>query len=171
MNPASSSSALAVFDAKFGLPDPPSLTFVDHNGMPLSSTNNSTNNSDFLDYGNGIEIALDIEWAHAMAPQASIVVLSATPDFNNFNEDIVQGMATLAGLPGVSVVSASYETYPGRLWSGVAGADLGQHNPGARRHSQPECELLRSIGRQLVLLWIGLSRRHRPKSCRSAARA
>jgi subtilase family serine protease len=110
LNPAYSSSALAVFDAKFGLPDPPSLTFVDHNGIPLSFSNNSTNNPDFLDYGEGAEIALDIEWAHAMAPQASIVVLSAPGDLDIFNPDdsIVQGMATLAGLPGVSVVSSSY---------------------------------------------------------------
>ena len=32
-----STSALAVFDKTFGLPDPPSLTFVDHTGTPLSS--------------------------------------------------------------------------------------------------------------------------------------
>ena len=66
-------SALAQFDATFGLPDPPSLTFVDHNGVPLSASNNPTNNPDFLNYGAGVEIALDIEWAHAMAPAASIV--------------------------------------------------------------------------------------------------
>ena len=43
-----------------------------------------------------------------MAPAASIVVLCATPDPANFFEDIPQGIATLAGLPGISVVSASY---------------------------------------------------------------
>ncbi len=103
-----STSALAVFDKTFGLPDPPSLTFVDHSGTPLSSSNNSSNNPDFLDYGAGLEISLDIEWAHAMAPAAKIVVLCATPDSANYYEDIPLGMATLAGLPGVSVVSASY---------------------------------------------------------------
>ncbi len=106
--PNYSTSALAVFDKTFGLPDPPSLTFVDHTGTPLSSTNNSSNNPDFDDYGDGVEIALDIEWAHAMAPGASIVVLCATPNDNNDFEDIPLGIATLAGLPGVSVVSASY---------------------------------------------------------------
>ena len=108
VNPAYSTSALAFFDQTFGLPDPPSLTFVDHNGVPLSSTNNSSNNPDFDNYGAGDEIALDIEWAHAMAPGASIVVLCATPDPANFYDDIPQGMATLAGLPGMSVVSSSY---------------------------------------------------------------
>ena len=43
-----------------------------------------------------------------MAPGASIVVLCATPDPANFYDDIPQGMATLAGLPGMSVVSSSY---------------------------------------------------------------
>ena len=77
-------------------------------GAPLSSSNNSGNNPDFDDYGAGLEIALDIEWAHAMAPGASIVVLCATQDPGDYYEDIPLGIATLAGLPDVSVVSASY---------------------------------------------------------------
>ncbi len=43
-----------------------------------------------------------------MAPGAKIVVLCDTPNPNNYYEEIPQGIATLAGLPGVSVVSASY---------------------------------------------------------------
>ena len=77
----------------------------------MSATNNSSNNPDFQDYGAGVEIALDIEWAHAMAPGASIVVLCAVPDANNYYEDIPLGIATLAGLPGISVISASYAWY------------------------------------------------------------
>ena len=46
----------------------------------MSSSNNASNNPDFDNYGAGVEIALDIEWAHAMAPAANIVVLCATPD-------------------------------------------------------------------------------------------
>ncbi len=107
-SPSYGSSALAVFDKTFGLTDPPSLTFVDHNGTPMSATNNSGNNPDFDNYGAGVEIALDIEWAHAMAPAASIVVLCATPDFSNFFEDVPLGIATLAGMPGISVISVSY---------------------------------------------------------------
>ena len=68
VNPAYSTSGLAVFDQTFGLPDPPSLTFVDHNGIPLSSTNNSSNNPDFDNYGAGDEIALDIEWRMRWLP-------------------------------------------------------------------------------------------------------
>ncbi len=106
-DPGYSTSALAEFDKTFGLPDPPSLTFVDHNGVPLSSSNNATNNPDFQNYGAGPEIALDIEWAHAMAPGANIVVLSATP-IPPYYQDITNGIATLAGMPGMSVISASY---------------------------------------------------------------
>src|SRR5262249_31940141 len=59
---------------------------------------------------------MDIEWAHAMAPGASIVVLCATPEMTGTNrgtwyEDIPLGIATLAGLPGMSVISASYGWY------------------------------------------------------------
>ena len=43
-----------------------------------------------------------------MAPDASIDVLSTIPDTANYYEDIPKGMATLAGLPGVTVVSVSY---------------------------------------------------------------
>ncbi len=110
-DPTYSSSALAIFDKTFGLPDPPSLTFVDHTGTPMSATNNSSSNPDFGNYGAGDEVALDIEWAHAMAPAASIVVLCAVPQSNNYYEDIPLGIATLAGLPGMSVISASYAWY------------------------------------------------------------
>ncbi len=108
INPAYKTSALAVFDKTFGLPDPPDLSFFDQGGNLLTSSNNSTNNPSFGNYGAGDEIALDIEWAHAMAPGASIDVLSGVPDPANDYDDISKGMATLAGLPGMSVVTASY---------------------------------------------------------------
>ena len=100
-----SGNPLSVFDKQFGVPDPPSLTFVDHAGVPYA---NSTSTSDFQNPGpsGDAEIALDIEWAHAMAPQASIVVLSTTPLPQG--QDIVNGLATLASLPGISVISCSY---------------------------------------------------------------
>ena len=57
-DPNYATSALPGFDKTFGLPNPPSLTFVDHNGIPLSASNNAGNNSDFINYGAGVEIAL-----------------------------------------------------------------------------------------------------------------
>ena len=63
-----------------------------------------------------------------MAPAASIVVLCATPDSANYYEDIPLGIATLAGLPGVSVDLGQLRLVP-RLTSAseVAGAELGHH--------------------------------------------
>ena len=65
-----STSALAIFDKTFGLPDPPSVNFFDHLGQPLSASNNPNNDPDFNVDQSGIfnsEAAMDIEWAHAMA--------------------------------------------------------------------------------------------------------
>ena len=113
-----STSALAIFDKTFGLPDPPSLNIFDHTGQPLSASNNFNNNFDFQVYQSSIfnaEAAMDIEWAHAMAPEASIDVLCLDPSFyGDFGSEAVPaGMAILAGLPGVSAVSVSYVTFAG----------------------------------------------------------
>ena len=74
-DPNYGTSALAVFDKTFGLPNPPSLKFFDQNGDPLTPGSPGSGN-----YGAGDEIALDIEWAHAMAPVANIDVLCTTVD-------------------------------------------------------------------------------------------
>jgi subtilase family serine protease len=96
-------NALAFFDRTFGLPDPPSLTFYDQTGKPITPSNPGPG-----DLGAGLEIALDIEWAHAMAPEARIDVVN--DDFSSLDA-IFQGMATAATLPGVSVVSISYLSF------------------------------------------------------------
>jgi parallel beta-helix repeat protein len=110
-----STSALAIFDQTFGLPDPPSLNFFDHLGRPMSASNNPSNNQSDFNVGQGAyafgEFSMDIEWAHAMAPGASIDVLCVNPAiYGGFPGDrgVPEGMAILAGLPGVSVVSVSW---------------------------------------------------------------
>jgi hypothetical protein len=60
---------LAVFDAQFGIPAPPSLTVVNQNGR--------TDDFPEVDAGWAGEIALDVEWAHAMAPGADILLVEA----------------------------------------------------------------------------------------------
>ena len=60
-------SDLHEFDVQFGLPDPV-LTTVNQSGgtsLPAGSS------------GWGLEIALDVEWAHAIAPQANILLVEA----------------------------------------------------------------------------------------------
>ena len=61
---------LAQFDADYGLADPPSLEVV----SPLGTVPFDPNNGDMQ--GWAFETTLDVEWAHAMAPGAKIVLLT-----------------------------------------------------------------------------------------------
>jgi subtilase family serine protease len=103
-NPAFSSSDLAQFDQQFGLSDPPSFTKYNENGQTtnLPGTDAAGAGNPAGDWE--IEEALDIEWAHAIAPGASIDLVEASSTSNN---DLFKAVATAASLPGVSVVSMS----------------------------------------------------------------
>jgi subtilase family serine protease len=67
-------SDLATFDAGYGLPAPPSLKIL----APLGAVAFDPNNSDMV--GWALETTLDVEWSHAMAPGAGIVVLTSPVD-------------------------------------------------------------------------------------------
>ena len=57
------------------------------------------------------EASLDVEWAHAVAPGASIVVYNAAYDPNNSTasfQNLLEAMQQASKLPGVSVVTLSY---------------------------------------------------------------
>jgi subtilase family serine protease len=56
---------LEAFDLQFGLPNPPGLNITDIGGQPC------------VDSGWSAETSLDVEWAHTVAPEASIEVLVA----------------------------------------------------------------------------------------------
>ena len=82
-NPAFSTSDLAKFDQQFGLPAPPS--FIKYN-----ETGQTTNlpGTDPAGAGNPLgdwetEEALNIEWAHAIAPGASIDLIEASTNLFN----------------------------------------------------------------------------------------
>jgi subtilase family serine protease len=92
-------SDLAAFDAQFNLPAPPSFRQVDENGNSSSDVP-----TDFT--GNWeVEEALDVEWAHAIAPKANIVLVEAfSPTFN----DLLTAVDTARNLPGVVAVSMSW---------------------------------------------------------------
>jgi subtilase family serine protease len=69
---------LAQFDAENGLPAPPSFTIV--NQQTIVTTNSS---DDFFTWA--VETSLDVEYAHAMAPGANIILaVAATDDSQNF---------------------------------------------------------------------------------------
>jgi hypothetical protein len=52
-----------------------------------------------------VEEALDVEWAHALAPGAGIILVECNTSNGN---DLYQGVRTAAALPGVSVVAMSW---------------------------------------------------------------
>ncbi len=105
-DPNFSQSDLAQFDLAFGLPDPPSFTKVNESGQtsPLPGTDPAGAGNPNGNWE--IEEALDIEWAHAMAPGANIVLVEASTDTNM--TDVFKAVTTAADLPGVSVVSMSW---------------------------------------------------------------
>ena len=90
---------LNTFDQFFGIPAPPKFQIIDQNGV-------TTQNPDII-----AEASLDVEWAHAVAPGASIVVYNAAYDPNDSTtsfENLFLAMKQASELPGVSVVTLSY---------------------------------------------------------------
>jgi Bacterial Ig-like domain (group 3) len=90
---------LATFDQYFGIPAPPSFTVVDQDGV-------TTQNDAIVG-----EASLDVEWAHAVAPGASIIVYNAAYVPTNAAasfEYLMEAMQQASKLPGVSVVTLSY---------------------------------------------------------------
>ncbi len=92
-------SDLAQFDKLFGLPDPPSFKKLGQDGSTdLPGTDPSGEWE--------MEEALDVEWAHAIAPAASIVLIEC--DSAGLESLLNGGVITAASLPGVSVVSMCF---------------------------------------------------------------
>jgi subtilase family serine protease len=86
---------LAVFDSTFGIAPPPHLTVVSQTGSKLPTTNAAWD----------VEIALDVEWAHAIAPGANILLVEATSDRWS---DLLAAVDYAKNQSGVSVVSMSW---------------------------------------------------------------
>ncbi len=87
-------SDLHKFDVAFGLPDPPSFIKTSASGtLPASN------------HGWASEIALDVEWAHVIAPGANILLVEAASasDFA-----LNQAEQYALGQPAVSVISMSF---------------------------------------------------------------
>ena len=96
-DPNFDASALHVFDQQFGLPDPPS--FTKFNMLGQTSPLPPEDEAFFL------ETALDVEWAHAIAPAATIDLVEASESDLN---DLSHASNTAATLLGASVVSQSW---------------------------------------------------------------
>lgn len=88
-------SDLHTFDAQFGLADP-ALKVVNQNGGAKLPGNNS---------GWALETALDVEWAHAMAPQASLLLVEAN---SSSLGNLLTAVNYARQQPGVVAVSMSW---------------------------------------------------------------
>jgi hypothetical protein len=88
---------LAVFDAKFGLAAPPSFAIVNQRGGSVKSVP--------VDSGWASEIALDVEWSHAIAPKARLALIETDSDDL---DNLLAGVKTARSMAGVSVVSMSW---------------------------------------------------------------
>jgi len=90
-------SDLHVFDQTFGLPDP---VFV-----KLNQNGSTTGRWPGVNAEWAGEIALDVEWAHAIAPAARIVLVEAS---SARVADLAAAINTARNYPGVSAVSMSW---------------------------------------------------------------
>jgi subtilase family serine protease len=89
-------SNLATFDSTYGIAAPPSFTKVNETGgstLPAASASW------------GLEESLDVEWAHAIAPGAKIVLVEAS---SSSLTDLLTAVNYARNLAGVSVVSMSW---------------------------------------------------------------
>jgi hypothetical protein len=124
-----------VFDAQYSLPPLTASTFTIYEAPGTTDDPTYPQGT-----GTAFETSLDVEWAHAMAPGANILLVeegsqsdekSAVSDF-----DIANGASYAANQPGVSVVSISYGGYEysfenglDALYTGANPADLSQYHP------------------------------------------
>jgi subtilase family serine protease len=92
-------SEVAAFNSQYGLQTfnsgGPTFTVVNQSGGSSLPTTNTTS----------LETALDVQWAHAMAPQANIILVE--PNTSAFS-DTDAAVNYVKAQPGVSVVSMSY---------------------------------------------------------------
>ncbi len=94
---------LAAFDAHFGIPAPPSFTQVAQDG----STNYPSTDPAGVGTNNWeLETALDVEWAHALAPGADILLVEASSTF--FSDLASNAVDYARNQPNVVAVSMSW---------------------------------------------------------------
>src|SRR5437764_7547695 len=93
------SADLTTFDSKFGLAAPPSFKKVSQTG--------STTVFPATDANWALEASLDVEWAHALAPAAGILLVEAN---SSSMSDLMAAISYASKQTGVSVISNSWGT-------------------------------------------------------------
>jgi len=111
---------LKSFDAAYGLPDPPSFQVL----APLGTVPFDLNNDDQVAWA--FETTLDVQWAHAMAPGAAIIVLTSPVD----ETQGIQGLPEFLELENYAlnhhlgnIISQSWGTAENTLFN-IAGINL-----------------------------------------------
>src|SRR5882672_4059973 len=74
---------LAAFDARYGLPAPPSFRVVNQAGGTILPGSDPGGPG-----GWDLEEALDVEWAHAIAPGANLILVETNSDDRTGNNDL-----------------------------------------------------------------------------------
>jgi subtilase family serine protease len=117
---------VAAFDAFFGIPAPPSLQVIH---MPGSTPFDFSSNNQI---GWAEETSLDVQWSHAIAPGANIIVVAAA---TNNDEDIIAAQNYAIDNHLGNVISESFgESETALLQFGSAGTALiGQYEDGYQR--------------------------------------
>ena len=110
---------LATFNATFGIPAPPSFQKVNQTGgstLPVFNASWST------------ETCLDVQWAHAIAPGASILLVEAR---SNATADMLAAVRYARSAPGVVAVSMSWgqAEYAGETVDDVTFTTPAGHSP------------------------------------------
>ena len=138
MHNPNAAAELAVFNQKFGLPACTTKAIATNATLPLPpapasgcefsvvyNTPSSTMTATAPAYNSGwaMEIALDVQWAHATAPLARIVLIEA-PDASI---NSLLGAVRLANLMGPGVVSMSFGAVEGNWTASVDSAFTGKN--------------------------------------------
>jgi subtilase family serine protease len=105
-------SDLALFDRYFGIPAPPSFTIINATGTGATGSGGVV--------GWAIETSLDVEYAHAMAPGANIVLAVGATD-NNFDLNAAEAQV-FPRYPG-AIVSQSFGDWETDATAGTSFAD------------------------------------------------
>jgi hypothetical protein len=133
MHNPNTAAELAAFNQKFGLPTCTTKAIATNAVLPLAAasktgcelsivystvSNTMTSVAPAYDSGWATEIALDVQWAHATAPLARIIVIEA-PDAS---VDALVGGIKLANAMGPGVVSMSFGATEGNWTASVDAA-------------------------------------------------
>jgi subtilase family serine protease len=99
------SADLATFDRQWGVAAPPSFKVVNQNGGTQPPPSNS---------GWWLEIALDVEWAHAIAPGANILLVEAN---SNYYSDLLKAVDYAAAHANVVSMSWGSGEFSAETWN------------------------------------------------------